>query len=129
MKTLSFVNQSKATVIGDKIAVADSFLTRFLGLMGKRSLAAGSGLWITPSSGVHTCWMRIPIDVVALDRNLRVVRIDHVVHPWRLCGLSLKTHSVLELASGQILACGLEVGDILEAIPSSESVSYGEEYV
>jgi uncharacterized membrane protein (UPF0127 family) len=118
MKTLSFVNQSKATVIGDTIAVADSFLTRFLGLMGKRSLAAGSGLWITPSSGVHTCWMCIPIDVVALDRNLRVVKICHAVRPWRLSGLSFRTRSVIELASGQIRACGLEVGDLLEIVPS-----------
>lgn len=118
MKTVSFVNQSKATAIGDKIAVADSFFTRFLGLMGKRSLAAGSGLWIIPSSGVHTCWMRMPIDVVALDRNLHVVATAHAVRPWRLSGLSFKTRSVLELPSGQILACGLEVGDLLEIVPS-----------
>jgi uncharacterized membrane protein (UPF0127 family) len=119
MKTLSFVNQSKATAIGDKIAVADSFLTRFLGLMGKSSLSVGSGLWITPSSGVHTCWMRMAIDVIALDRNLRVVKTGHTVLPWRLSGLSLRTHSVLELPPGQILASGVEVGDQLEAVPSS----------
>jgi uncharacterized membrane protein (UPF0127 family) len=118
MRTLSFVNQSKATAIGDKIAVADSSLSRFLGLMGRRSLEAGSGLWITPSSGVHTCWMRMPIDVVALDRNLRVIRTGHAVRPWRLSGLSLKTHSILELPSGQISACGLEEGDQLKMSPS-----------
>jgi uncharacterized protein len=126
MKILSIVNQSKAIAIGDKIAVADSFLTRFLGLMGKRSLAVGSGLWITPSSGVHTCWMRIPIDVVALDHNLRVVKISHAVRPWRLSGLSFKTRSVIELASGQILACGIEMGDLLEIVPSPKSGPKGE---
>lgn len=121
MKTLSFVNQSKATVIGDKIAVANSSLTRFLGLMGKRSLDAGGGLWITPSSGVHTCWMRMRIDVVALDRNLRVIKTGHRVRPWRISGLSLKTHSILELPSGQILASGIEAGDRLEIIPGSKT--------
>jgi uncharacterized membrane protein (UPF0127 family) len=86
--------------------------------MGRRSLAAGGGLWITPSSGVHACWMRMAIAVVALDRNLRVIKIGNAVRPWRISGLSLKTHSVLELASGQISACGLEEGDQLEMSPS-----------
>jgi uncharacterized protein len=116
MTTLSFVNQSKATAIGDKIAVADTFLTRFLGLMGKRALSSGSGLWITPCSGVHTCWMRMTIDVVALDRELRVVRTGHSVRPWRLSGLGLRTHSVLELPQGRIAACGVEIGDRLEIV-------------
>jgi uncharacterized membrane protein (UPF0127 family) len=126
MKIVSVINQSKATAIGDKIAVADSSLTRFMGLMGKRSLAFGSGLWITPSSGIHTCWMRIPIDVVALDRSLRVLRICHAVRPWRISGLSLKTHSVLELPAGQILACGLEAGDLLKIVPSFQPILHGE---
>lgn len=121
MKIVSFVNQSKATAIGDTIAVADTSLTRFMGLMGKRSLAAGSGLWITPSSGVHTFWMRMSIDVVALDRNLRVIKIGHAVRPWRISGLSLKTHSVLELPAGQIRACGIEVGDTLKIIRPADS--------
>jgi uncharacterized protein len=125
MKIVSIWNQSKATVIGDKIAVADSSITRFLGLMGKRTLEVGSGLWITPSSGVHTCWMRMPIDVVALDRSLRVLSIASAVRPWRISGLSLKTHSVLELPSGQIRACGIEVDDRLTIV---HSPVYGEQY-
>lgn len=123
MKNISFVNQSKATAIGDTIAVADTSLTRFMGLMGRRSLATGSGLWITPSSGVHTCWMRMSIDVVALDRSLRVIKIGHAVRPWRISGLSLKTHSVLELPAGQIRACGIEIGDTLKIIRSTDSQS------
>jgi uncharacterized protein len=123
MKTLSFVNQSKATAIGDKIAVADSSLTRFLGLMGKRSLAPGSGLWITPSSGVHTFWMRMSIDVVALDRNLCVIKTAHAVRPWRISCLSLKARSILELPPGQIGACEIEAGDFLKIIPTPAAES------
>ena len=120
METLCVINQTKATALGDRIAVADTFLTRLLGLMGKRTIAAGSGLWIIPSSGVHTCWMLMPIDVVALDQGLRVVKLAHGVQPWRISGLGLRTKSVLELPSGQINACGLEVGDQLEMISTLE---------
>jgi uncharacterized membrane protein (UPF0127 family) len=120
MAVRTFVNQSKATVIGDRIAVADSFLSRFLGLMGRRSLEPGGGLWITPSAGVHTFWMRMGIDVVALDRSLRVVKVDHGVRPWRLGGLTARTRSVLELPSGQARACLLETGDQLVLLPRTQ---------
>ena len=118
MRSLSVVNERTATAIGRSIAVADTSLTRFVGLMGKRTIDPQGGLWITPSSGVHTCWMRMPIDVVALDRKLRVVKLGRQVRPWRLSGLSLKTHSVLELPAGRIEACGLSVGDRLKMEPA-----------
>ncbi len=119
MKTLSAVNQTKATVIAHSIAVADTSLSRFLGLMGKRALNPDGGLWIVPSSGVHTFWMRMSIDVVALDRNMRVIKLGPRVRPWRISGLSWKTRSVLELAAGRIEACGLEIGDQLKMAPVS----------
>ena len=61
------------------------------------------------------------IDVVALDRKLRVIKIGHAVRPWRISGLSFKTHSVLELPAGQIRACGIEVGDTLKIIRPGDS--------
>lgn len=123
MRRVTFINQSKATVIGEKIAVADTFLTRFVGLMGKRSLEAGAGLWIVPSSGVHTFWMRMSIDVVALDRNLRVVSIGRDVRPWRISCVGWRIHSVLELPSGMSLSGRIELGDQLTyggELPSGE---------
>jgi uncharacterized protein len=114
MKQVRIVNKNKATVVGAQISVADSFFPRLIGLMGRRSLEPGHGMLITPSSGVHTCWMRIAIDVVALDKRNRVLKLGHAVKPWRLSGLTLKTIRVLELAAGQIHATGIEIGDELE---------------
>ena len=122
MKTLSVVNQTKAAAIGHSIAAADTFLSRFLGLMGKCALSPGCGLWISPSSGVHTCWMRMAIDVVALDSDLRIVKLGHRVGPWRISGFGLKTRSVLELAAGQIEECSLTVGDQLKMVPVSRKI-------
>jgi uncharacterized membrane protein (UPF0127 family) len=113
MNEVSVVNRSKATVVGSRIAVADSFLTRLVGLIGKRSLDSDQGLLISPSSGVHTCWMSMSIDVVALDRANRVIKLAHNVRPWRLSGLSTKTSRILELPPGRIQTAGIEVGDQL----------------
>jgi uncharacterized membrane protein (UPF0127 family) len=101
-------------VIGQKIAVADSFATRFLGLMGRKGLDPGHGMWIKPSSGVHTMWMRFTIDVVALDKHRRVCALWPQLKPWRISPVSMKVASVVELAPGSIQQLGIEVGDQLE---------------
>jgi uncharacterized membrane protein (UPF0127 family) len=121
MRRISVTVPDKATVIGDKIAVADSSWTRFIGLMGKRALDRGGGLWIKPSSGVHTCWMRMCIDVVALDSDHRIVAMGHSVPPWRISCVHWKTRSVLELPAGRIRECSITVGDTL--IISDEGAS------
>jgi uncharacterized protein len=113
MKQLTVTIPQKSVTIGAHIGLANTSLTRFLGLMGKRSLAPGSGILIRPSSGVHTMFMRIAIDVVGLDRQMRVVRLWPHLRPWRMTTVNLKIQSVLELASGQIAQCGIEPGDQL----------------
>lgn len=117
---LAFV-ANKATVIGRQITVADTFSSRLVGLIGVRTLGADEGLWITPSSGVHTCWMRMPIDVVGLDRKQRIVRIGHSVRPWRISCTGFNIRSVLELAPGRAHECGLTFGDqiVFDAVDTS----------
>jgi uncharacterized membrane protein (UPF0127 family) len=113
MKRLTVTIPQKSVTIGSGIGLADTSPTRFRGLMGKKSLEPGSGILIRPSSGVHTMFMRIPIDVVGLDREMRVVKLWPRMRPWRLTSVSLRVQSVLELAAGQIDRCGIETGDRL----------------
>jgi uncharacterized membrane protein (UPF0127 family) len=114
MQTISLSNSTKAALIGDKIGVADSSVSRFIGLMGRKGLGPGEGLWIKPCAGVHTMWMRFTIDVVALDRNRRVCALWPQIKPWRMSPVSFKVASVVELAPGAIHQLGIEVGDQLE---------------
>jgi len=107
----------KAETIGSRIGLADTFLLRLIGLLGQSSLDDGAGLLIQPSSGVHTLGMRFAIDVVALDKNLRVLRTWQRLPPWRATSINLKTHSVLELAPGKIRQHNIEPGDQLVLSP------------
>jgi uncharacterized membrane protein (UPF0127 family) len=113
MQYLTVTIPEKAVTIGSRIGLADTFVTRLFGLLGKSSLDDGSGILIRPSSGVHTMWMRFAIDVVALDKNLRVLKTWERLRPWRVTPVSLKTHCVLELAPGQISQLRIEAGDQL----------------
>ena len=119
MKQLTVTIPEKSVMIGSRIGLASTSPTRFLGLMGKKSLEPGSGILIRPSSGVHTMFMRFAIDVVGLDRDMRVVKVWPRLRPWRLTSVSLKVQSVLELAPGQAEHCGIEPGDQLVVLENA----------
>jgi uncharacterized membrane protein (UPF0127 family) len=98
-------------VVCDPCVVADSFATRLRGLLGRRSLPAGEGMLIRRESSVHTFFMRFAIDVVFLDAEGRVLRVDENVGPWRLKACR-GARSVLELAAGA--SAGIAPGDRIE---------------
>lgn len=110
-------NPARQSVLGDRIGVADSTLTRFVGLMGRRSLARGHGLLISPSNGVHTLWMRFSIDVLLLDREHRVLSAYWNLRPFRVTALKWKASAALELPAGTIAASGTQLGDLLQFDP------------
>ncbi len=106
-------NQTQNTVLCPRAMVADTTVTRLIGLLGQPPLAPADGLLIRPSSGVHTWGMAFSIDIVALGRDDSVLGLWRNVGPWRICGLSLRTRSVLELAPGAIDSSATMVGDKL----------------
>ena len=111
---LRVTNTTRSTLVGDSIELANTSLTRMFGLLGRRGLDAGSGLWIRPSSGVHTFFMAFAIDVVGLDKELRVVRLWPNLIPYRLTSVSTKIRSVIELPSGTIQQTQTQLGDQIE---------------
>lgn len=101
-------NLTRGTVICDHALIADRPLHRMRGLLGRRALPAGEGLLLHPTASVHTAFMRFPIDVVFLDRDLRVVKLVESLRPWRMAS-ARRARSTLELATGQAAARGIRV--------------------
>lgn len=103
-----------------KVYMADSFATRFRGLMlrPRDFLPMGTGLLIAPCNSIHMMFMRFPIDVVYIDTNYQVLKQVPNVRPW--LGLSACWHkntwATLELPIGSIEAYGIQAGSILRQI-------------
>ena len=113
---IKIIDITKDSVVGWDIEAATTCWSRLVGLLGRARLEPGTGLLIVPSSGVHTWGMRFPIDVVALDRNLRVLGIWKRVGGFRIAALSWKTHAVLELPAGAIQQGNVAVNDQLALV-------------
>ena len=109
---LSVTNKTRNTVLAACMEVADSAAKRNKGLLGRERLAPGEGLWIIPCESVHTFWMRFPIDLVYLDRKMRIRKLKSSVPAWRISACLL-AHSVIELPAGTISASQTQTGDTL----------------
>ena len=107
-------NLDTGAVVADNVAVADTRATRAVGLLSRDGLNPGEALWIVPSRGVHTCWMRFTIDVVALDGSGVVVDRVANLKPWRIRLPRRGTAGVLELPAGTLDQSGTRVGHRIE---------------
>jgi uncharacterized protein len=107
------LNVTRHTVLADALEVADSAAKRNKGLLGRTGLSAGEGLWIVPCESVHTFGMQFSIDLVYLNRDLRIKKTRSNVPPWRI-SVCLSAHSILELPSGTIRDTQSSPGDKLE---------------
>ena len=107
-------NMSRGAVLVDKGRVADSFWSRLKGLIGVRALAEGDGLLIQGSKGVHCMFMSIPIDVLYVDKQNRIIALDQAMKPWRIGRIHPASRYVIELPAGTAARTGTAVGDQLQ---------------
>jgi uncharacterized membrane protein (UPF0127 family)/CheY-like chemotaxis protein len=109
MATLT-LRREDGRVVCERVAVADRAHHRMRGLLGRRRLNSGEGIVLRPAWNVHTAFMRFPIDVIFLDADQVVIRIDPTLSPWRTASCR-GAREVVELAAGECARRGLEVGD------------------
>jgi uncharacterized protein len=112
-ENVKVLNTTRKTVLGDRIGVAETSLTRMVGLLGKSGLEPGTGLLIIPSQAIHTIAMKFPIDVLFVDRKWRVVQVRPAMVPYRLSAIYWKAQCVIELPVGVIADTATQVGDQL----------------
>ena len=108
-------NVTRGTELGDSIDRADTSAQRNTGLLKHSKLEPGHGLWIIPCEGIHTFFMKFAIDVVYVDRSLRVKKVVRAMPPWQM-SFCLTAHSVIELPVGVIDQSATNKGDQLEMV-------------
>lgn len=83
---------------------------RMRGLLGRKSLPPGTGIWLKPCNSIHMFFMKFPIDALFLDGNLRVVRVVSHLRPWSLVWPVKGACSCVELPSGTVAEWGIGPG-------------------
>ena len=109
-----------------RLSVADSWPARLRGLIGRRSLPAGEGLYLPGTNGVHMLFMRFAIDCLFLgmprdDGAQQIVAVRHNLTPWRgLVWWVRGARGAVELPAGAAVEAGMRVGDFVRLEPVQE---------
>lgn len=97
-------------IVCESVLVADTIARRMRGLLGRKSLPPGAGILLRPAWSIHTAFMRFPIDVVFIDPEQVVIRIEHRLRPFKTASCR-GAREIVELAPGECERRRLEVGD------------------
>jgi uncharacterized membrane protein (UPF0127 family) len=108
------INTTKNSTLAKECAVADSFIKRFIGLMGKENLPEGGGLLITPCNSIHMFFMNFPLDIVFINKDRIIVHLIENIKPWQVSKVVFDARSTLELPVGTISTSSTQVGDVLK---------------
>ena len=117
MKYVRVVNRTRDCVLAERAELADNMWTRFVGLMGRQTLPLGGGLVLKPGGGIHMWFMRMPLDVIHVDKNDRVTHVLRGIKPWRFGPLFVGGKLAIELSIGT--AQSTHVGDEIEIEPAA----------
>lgn len=111
MKKITIYKNDK--IITRNAEIADSFFTRFRGLMFRKSIGDDYALYITPCNQIHMLNMRFAIDVIYLAKSGEVIKIDENVQPGKICRTVKIAKNVIEMKNFTAAKLGITEGDIL----------------
>ena len=113
---MKIVNKTRQCTLADRVVVADSFLSRMVGLLNRKTLAQSEALIITHCQSIHMFFMRFAIDVIFVDKIDRVVGLEKNIKPFQLSRIYFKSNNAIELPAGVIDKSRTALGDQLDII-------------
>ncbi|MDD3296784.1 MAG: DUF192 domain-containing protein [Candidatus Omnitrophica bacterium] len=100
-------------IISRQARVADNFYRRFMGLMFRNAIREEEALIFYHAPSIHTFFMKFPIDVVFLNKNMKVIRIAKSLRPWKAV-TCLGSYVALEFAADTASRCHIKEGDTID---------------
>ena len=94
------------------VSRADKWWAKGWGVLGRRGLAVGEGLWLPGVASVHTIGVGFALDLLFLDNQMRTVRVAENVPPGRLLVQAAGAAHTLELGAGTLVGVPHSVGEI-----------------
>ncbi|HVT01689.1 MAG TPA: DUF192 domain-containing protein [Patescibacteria group bacterium] len=103
-------NITKNIILARNIKKANSLIDKSVGMISRDN---SEGIIFKTRFGIHTFFMRNPIDVIILD-NKNIVKKIKTIYPWNVFFWNPKFYQVIELPKDTISNTKTEVGDKLD---------------
>jgi hypothetical protein len=103
------------------VARAEGWWEKGWGVLGRRALGSGEGLWLPGVASVHTVGVRFPLDLLFLDDHFRAVRLAPDTLPGRWLVRAPGAQHTLELGAGTLAETvpAARTGEVWELIPGA----------
>lgn len=116
MTTIQLVRKTDRKLVA-RAKVADTFLTRLVGLIGKRAFESGEGLLFPKNNSIHMWMMSISIDVLFLKKTTsdwEIAAVYENLKPWKALPVGCwGADDALELPVGTVSKLQLKKGEVL----------------
>jgi len=106
-------NQTRECFLGLEVAVADVSYAGLQNMFATLALKPGEGLWIAPFRGIPETGLRVPLDLIYLDDECRVIDAVESFPTFRITSSSPAPASVLALPAHSIYSSQTQQGDQL----------------
>jgi uncharacterized protein len=112
-RKLCAYNQTRECFLGLEVDGADLSLAKLKDRIASLALKSGEGLWLSPFRGLPEWGIRVPLDLLYLDRDCRVIDAVESYPVFRANAATGQPASVLALPTHSIYSSQTQPGDQL----------------
>ncbi len=112
-RRLCAYNQTRECFLGLEVEKADLSLAKLKDRITSLALKSGEGLWLSPFRGLPEWGIRVPLDLLYLDQDSRVIDVVESYPVFRAGVSTPQPASVLALPTHSIYSSQTQIGDHL----------------
>ena len=112
-RKLCAYNQTRECFLGLEVDGADLSLAKLKDRIASLALKSGEGLWLSPFRGLPEWGIRVPLDLLYLDQECRVIDVVESYPVFRANAATPQPASVLALPTHSIYSSQTQAGDQL----------------
>jgi hypothetical protein len=112
-RKLCAYNQTRECFLGLEVDGADLSLAKLKDRIASLTLKSGEGLWLSPFRGLPEWGIRVPLDLLYLDKDGRVIDVVESYPVFRANASTAQPASVLALPTHSIYSSQTQLGDQL----------------
>jgi uncharacterized protein len=112
-RKLCAYNQTRECFLGLEVDGADLSLAKLKDRIASLALKSGEGLWLSPFRGLPEWGIRVPLDLLYLDLDCRVIDVVESYPVFRANAATAQPASVLALPTHSIYSSQTQPGDQL----------------
>jgi uncharacterized protein len=113
---MRLINQTKNIILAEDVFIANTFFKRIRGLLGKKGLLPNQAMLLEPCNSVHTFFMGFTIDILFVNKGLKVLKVLPGLAPNKLSRIYWYSRMAIELPAGTLVSTHTQTEDQLKLL-------------